>query len=201
MLFRASWGTGFRAPTLSDLFQPAIVGRSGSVDPAFPHLPGPIRCLFETNVNHGDVETSGIDIHLRWRPATTAIDKFALSLTGTYVIDYKRTALDNRLFPSGAGARPAFFFNGALVRWRHFATLDWSYGPWAATLAQNYQDGYTEPCVTDLNGVSLDASGCTKRRVGSYSVFDLQGRYTGFRNVTLTLGVRNLFDTAPPLSN
>ena len=39
------------------------------------------------------------------------------------------------------------------------------------------------------------------RRVGSYSVWDLQGRYTGFRNMTLTLGIRNALDTPPPVSN
>ena len=39
------------------------------------------------------------------------------------------------------------------------------------------------------------------RRVGSYSVWDLQGRYSGLKNTTLTLGVRNMLDRAPPLSN
>ena len=36
--------------------------------------------------------------------------------------------------------------------------------------------------------------------VGSYSVLDLQGRYTGLRNLTISFGVRNLLDRAPPLS-
>jgi iron complex outermembrane receptor protein len=29
----------------------------------------------------------------------------------------------------------------------------------------------------------------------------VQGRYTGFKNLTLTLGIRNLMDTTPPVSN
>ena len=33
------------------------------------------------------------------------------------------------------------------------------------------------------------------------SLWDLQGSYTGFKNWTLTLGVKNLFDTNPPFSN
>jgi len=37
--------------------------------------------------------------------------------------------------------------------------------------------------------------------VGSLSLWDMQGSYTGFRNWKLTLGVKNLFDRDPPLSN
>jgi iron complex outermembrane receptor protein len=39
------------------------------------------------------------------------------------------------------------------------------------------------------------------RRVGSQSTWDLQGSYTGFKNLTLTLGVKNLMDTNPPFTN
>ena len=47
---------------------------------------------------------------------------------------------------------------------------------------------------------NLDPEGNT-RRVGSLSLWDLQGSYTGFKNFTLTLGVKNALDTDPPLSN
>jgi iron complex outermembrane receptor protein len=63
-------------------------------------------------------------------------------------------------------------------------------GAWNATLAQTFQEGYNEPDV--VGGA---------RRVGSYSLVDLQTQYSGVRNVTLTLGVRNLFDRDPPLTN
>ena len=33
------------------------------------------------------------------------------------------------------------------------------------------------------------------------SLWDLQGQYTGIKNVTITLGVKNLFDTNPPQTN
>ena len=37
--------------------------------------------------------------------------------------------------------------------------------------------------------------------VDSYSVFDLMGTYTGLKGLTLTAGIKNLFDEDPPLSN
>ena len=39
------------------------------------------------------------------------------------------------------------------------------------------------------------------RRVGSLSLWDLQGSYSGFKNLKLMLGVKNVFDTNPPLTN
>ncbi len=39
------------------------------------------------------------------------------------------------------------------------------------------------------------------RAASSLSLWDLQGSYTGFKKLTLTLGVKNLFDTNPPLTN
>ncbi len=78
----------------------------------------------------------------------------------------------------------------AIPRWRHYASLDWTLGGWGATIAQNFQGSYHE---TDLvNG--------GQRNVGTYEIYDLQGRFQGFKNITLALGVRNVFDRAPPIS-
>jgi iron complex outermembrane recepter protein len=286
LLMRAAYGTGFRAPTLSDLFQPRglavaegmdpircpvtqsetdcdafflaqeggnpalspekskqfsggiviepIAGLSASVDyydievrnlvqrldettifgnyallassfivrappePQFPDLPGRIVQLLRVPTNVGELRTSGLDADVRYRPPATSIGRFTFALAGTYVLDYRLTGLNNAPFPAGAGQRG---LSGAISRWRHYATLDWSFAVWAATLSNNFQLGYSEPCILDPEGNSLDASDCMARRVGSYSVWDLQVRYGGFANATLTLGVRNLLDTAPPLSN
>jgi iron complex outermembrane receptor protein len=38
------------------------------------------------------------------------------------------------------------------------------------------------------------------RDVGTWSPWGLNGQYTGFKNLTLTLGVKNMFDKDPPYS-
>jgi iron complex outermembrane recepter protein len=287
LLFRASYGTGFRAPTLSDLFQPQIIapeavgfyddpvrcpitgsetdcaalfgaksggnpalqpekskqvnaglviepvaGVSASIDyyrvridnliqmltdaaifadfgrwsPAYvvrkpaepeqPNLPGPIDYVVTLPINAGTLATSGYDIDLRWRPSATAIGQFALSLTGTYVRDYGISDLNTELFPTHAGTRGP---DGAIARWRHYATLDWSNGPWGATLSQTFQSGYSE---VDLRTCDQNFDNCTgTRHVAAYSVWNVQGRYTGFTNATIGVGVRNLLDRAPPVTN
>ena len=82
--------------------------------------------------------------------------------------------------------------SGITPRWKSYAALTWDYGPWTATLANTYQSSYFD--------VNADVDG-NVRRVGSMSLWDLQGSYTGFKNLTLTLGVKNALDTNPPFTN
>ena len=75
-----------------------------------------------------------------------------------------------------------------MPRWKHYASVTWDQGPWSATLAQTYQIG-----VHRLPADRRRANAApTSARM---SLWDLQGSYTGFKNWTLTLGVKNLFDT------
>ena len=154
--------------------------------------------LKRNSINLGNLRTSGIDVDLRYRAPKLPIGQFILTMTGTYVLDYALRGMNNQLFPAGVGQRGP---SGAISRWRHYAAIDWNRGAWGATLANTLTLGYQEPCILGDDGNSLDASGCLTRHVGSYSLWDVQVRYSGFVNTTLTLGIRNLFDTAPPLSN
>ena len=89
--------------------------------------------------------------------------------------------------------------NGGVVpRWKHYLALDWTYGPWEAVLAHNFQTHYQ-----DIAGTFEDPTDPNfhAREVASYSTFDIQGAYTGFKNLKLTLGVKNLTDRDPPYTN
>ena len=157
----------------------------GPVDPNYPDLPGPIEVVLLRTENFGDLRTSGFDVGFKWRAPATSFGRFTFALDGTYI---------NNFSIPGAGEF-AGNNNGpyAIPRWRHYASADWNYGPWTAMLAQVYQNGYDE-----ADQRLCDEFGCPNRRVGSYSVWNLQGQYTGFRNTTATLGVNNLFDRDPP---
>jgi iron complex outermembrane recepter protein len=81
---------------------------------------------------------------------------------------------------------------GVIPRWKSYAPLTWEYGPWSATIANTWQSGYLDYTP----GPDGNA-----REVSSVSLWDVQGVYTGFKNTTLTLGIKNLIDTKPPVSN
>lgn len=169
-----------------DLFEPTHVVR-GPIDPAFPTLPGPIVRVLEINENLGDLQTSGVDVTLNYRSPVTSGGRFAFNLNGTYVADWQQQ-LDGVHYVTGVGRNVV----GAIPRWRHYATLGWSYGPWGATLAQTFSSGYSEVNSSEPRN---------ERTVGSYDVWNVQGSYSGFRNTTVVAGIKNLFDRAPPFSN
>ena len=50
----------------------------------------------------------------------------------------------------------------------------------------------------DRAGASLSVP---PRRVGDYDVWDVEARYAAPFHATITLGIHNLFDRAPPFSN
>jgi len=136
------------------------------------------------NDNLGDVKTAGYDITLSLRPPPTAYGRFTLSLEGTYVdyYDYQREKGGDYVHNAGSyqDASPIF-------RWQHTAALNWSYGPWAANLVQRFKASYTDQDPSN--------------RVGAYETYDTSLTYTGFKNLTLTAGVRNILDRDPPFSN
>jgi len=163
----------------------------GPVDPAYPTVPGPIESIIGWNENVGNVSTSGIDVSIKARTPSTVLGQFQFTLDGTYIHQFTQH-LNGLPSESVVGVYGAF---GPVPRWKHYATLNWSQGPWSGTLAQTFQSKLTEvdPLTCGFDGV------CTgTRTVGTYSVWDLQTVYSGFRNTSIALGIRNLFDTNPP---
>lgn len=167
----------------------------GPVDPAYPDLPGPIVSVLLRNENLGDLRTAGFDVDLHWRGNAASLGRLSFELNGTYVTEYKLD-FGTAQFSSGLGNNTVT--GGPVPRWRHYASVTWSNGPWSATLAQTFQSGYGE-----CNQLTLepDTGACTgTRRVGAYDVWDIQGQYTGFRNTTIVAGIKNLFDRDPPFT-
>jgi iron complex outermembrane receptor protein len=163
-------------------------------DPQYPNLPGEIDYLIENQINRGTISTSGVDADTEFAGPATPIGSLTLRLTGVYTLEYSRAGINTTLFPTAVGTRGP---GGAIVRWSHVATLDWSCGRWGATLTQWFQDGYHEVDLLSCNQ-NFNCSGT--RQVRSYSLWNLQARYE-IKSVMASLGVRNLFDTPPPVSN
>lgn len=68
-----------------------------------------------------------------------------------------------------ADANPVF-------RWRHTA-VQWNNGSWSASLTQSYLSHYTEQ--------NADISG-EDRKVSAYTLYNMSGSYSGFKNLVLT---------------
>jgi iron complex outermembrane recepter protein len=169
-----------------------LVTRAATCPPSVfvPGAPCPITAIDQRFINLGRTKIEGVDVDVRYM-VPTSFGRFKANLTGSYYIRYDVQQPDGTFggFVSNAFQAPA---TGITPRWKSYAALTWEYGPWSATLANTYQSQYID--------VNQDVNG-DLRRVGSMSLWDLQGSYTGFKNLTLTLGVKNLWDTNPPFTN
>ncbi|MEO6928664.1 MAG: TonB-dependent receptor, partial [Casimicrobiaceae bacterium] len=176
---------------LGDLNQYGSLVTRGPVDPNQPNLPGHIQTIQQTFVNLGNTHMEGIDIDLRYRTPVYPLGRLRFGVSGTYFIRYDSQQLDGS-YAGGISNAYGAVATGIIPRYKQYATVGWDRGPWAATVANTFQTSYTD-YQTDFDG--------NTRRVSSMSLWDLQGQFTGFKNWTLTLGVKNVFDTNPPASN
>ena len=143
----------------------------------------PIAFIDATTENLGELKTSGIDLSADWRSGATEYGNFGVNLDATIVTKYEYQRFKDGPFIDALGA---YSDNAPVFRWQHVLSGSWNLGPWGTTLSQRYKSGY------------LDSDAVNK--VGSYSLFDLSVTWTGVKNLTLTAGISNLFDTEPPLS-
>lgn len=137
----------------------------------------------------GDI-TRGADLNLQ--VTTNALGaKWAANLDGTYMDSHR-----SRIFASQPYVETVGQWNSRdlFVRWKHQLGVTYMRGPWSATVSQSFTDGYKDekPVGTVPAGFNPD--------VASYTVYNLSATYTGIKNLTLTGGIKNLFDTDPPFT-
>jgi hypothetical protein len=139
-----------------------------------------------------------MDVDVRYRAPAMPIGQFAFSIDGTYVLDYALSGVNGTLFPGGAGQRGSLI--GAISRWRHYAALDWSRGPWAATLANSFHTGWPTTQLVFVPGSSEGPVQIGSRNAGRYDDFNsLDLRIT--RTFTMARGQLDVFIEATNLAS
>ncbi|CAN5842530.1 TonB-dependent receptor [soil metagenome] len=142
--------------------------------------------------NLGGVKTSGIDLSADYRLRAGSLGNFNFGFNGTYVSKYDyQTEAGGQYFPNAGiyagGISLSSAQGGPAFRWQHTLNVNWALGAWGAGLVNHFKSHY----------VDQDPS----NTVSSYSTWDLFGTWQATKAVSLTVGVRNLFDKEPPYSN
>jgi iron complex outermembrane receptor protein len=148
-------------------------------------------------VNAGQTITKGVDINARVNGRLTDA-RWSVVLDATYLLEKKSRLLASA--PFGASEVGRFTRADDLgLRWKHSLTGTYTRGVWTGTLQNVYKSGYTDAVLPGVaNGSIVPANWDPK--VKPYSLFHASVGYTGIKNLTLTVGVKNLFDKDPPFS-
>jgi iron complex outermembrane receptor protein len=155
---------------------------------------GTVDTVKQIGRNANGATVSGFDVDLRFKQAV-ATGKVSVALNGTYTSKYDYKTLNGTQGSVGTIVQPDgspldIAQSGVVFRWKHNLAFNYQTGPWSTTLVQNYQSGYRD--ADDLKG--------NQHHVSSLTIYDAQVAYTGVKNLTLSAGLRNLFDKNPPIS-
>ena len=146
---------------------------------------------FDQIQNYFDQNTNGVDIEAKLRIAQTGFGDLTFTYFATYIFqqEQKVTYIAGQQWESTVGT---YAWLGPVQRYRHYLSGTWNYGPWTATLGNNYSSGYEDQFF------SVDGS---IRNVAAWSTWDLYTRWTGVKNLALVAGITNLFNNTPPTTN
>ncbi|OWQ91528.1 hypothetical protein CDN99_10325 [Roseateles aquatilis] len=130
--------------------------------------------------NVSQSRVAGFDLSARTR-LRTEIGTFTPGWEGTLITKSEETIVGTGTTQDNLGK---YQVGGPVIRLKQTFTLDWDKGVWGAGIRYFRQNGYQ-----DYDEI---------RHVKAYGLFDVQGQFRGIKGVTLSAGIRNLFNTKPP---
>jgi outer membrane receptor protein involved in Fe transport len=152
---------------------------------------GRIDYVDDSYANVGATRTAGLDLGARWLLPAHELGDFRFDLDSTYLARYDRTTADGTVHAAGT-----YDLAFILPRWRWNGRVGWQRGPLGLGTEARYTGGFKE-CA----GSSCARNPEFVRQVRSNVVFDLTASYerkSGLGTSTVLVGVRNVFDSAPP---
>jgi len=137
----------------------------------------------------GDI-TRGIDLSANFNGKMFA-GNWTAGIDGTYIDSHRARIFSTDPFVEQVGqwnSRDLF------VRWKHQARFTYTEGPWSGTVTQSYTHGYKDEVPVGLVPPGFNPD------VKAYTTFGVSGTYTGIKNLSLTAGIKNVFDKDPPFT-
>jgi outer membrane receptor protein involved in Fe transport len=159
-----------------------------------------ITSIDDFNVNVGGDETAGLDFALRYA-LPTQVGRFGFAFDATWLQYYDREIAGGQII-DGRGTFDLGTLlggtGGVYPKWKALTGLTWGLGGLGAGVSMRYVGSFTE-CESGL--CSENPSGLS-REVSAYYLWDAFASYElehRFGASNVAIGVRNVFDQAPPV--
>jgi iron complex outermembrane recepter protein len=157
---------------------------------------GVLRAIDQRLINAGSSITSGVDFYIDASTELFAGRVFA-NFDGTYLFEKKDKIVDSLPYASQLSK---FTFSGDLgLTWKHNFTVGYRQDDWSGSFTQIYRSGYTNQELPGVTDGSVTPPNLEKN-VKAYMIFNASLSYTGIEGVSLTAGVKNIFNTDPPFA-
>ncbi len=148
-------------------------------------------------LNAGETSTKGLELSAKLNGKVWNGSYF-VNLDGEYLLEKKSKLVSSQ--PWGPSEIAVFTRAGDLgIRWKHNLTVTYKEGDWSTSVVQQYRSAYMDQILPGvLNGTVTPPN--WNPTVQAYQLYHMSVSYTGFKNLTLTGGIRNLFNTDPPFT-
>ena len=157
---------------------------------------GELVAIDQRWLNAGSSVTRGLELGARasgkvWDGSWTA------GIDGSRLLEKKSKPLASAEFVEEIGR---FTYYGDLgLKWKHTAYVTFKKGDWSGLFQNIYRGSYDNQVLPGVANGKVSPPDFN-RKVDAYSIFNLSATYTGFKNLTLTAGVKNIFDEDPPFA-
>jgi iron complex outermembrane receptor protein len=188
---------------------------------------GPLQSIREPWINQGATEVSGVDIELKLRSQLGAWGKMSNALRASYVHSYKLAEVTGNIENNVAGKRPGLYdwqlaSGPDTPRLKGSFSTSWDQGPHSAVATVNYvgsvslmrnRDADTVyPAEFCYYGTRKPTDAVPNRntanprfeefeescKVPDWTTVSVGYTYTGFKNLSLSLNIANIFDSKAP---
>ena len=152
---------------------------------------GQIFQIRQPTANFGKLDTSGVDIGVRYIWRGTSVGDFRFSVDATYIDKY-----DSVVFPGTEPLKVAGTYDrqyGNYAEWRGIAAVGWALEPFTALVSARYIDSLKLLDPDGQPGIQPPLN------VPSKTYVDLSVGYTFWENFRAQVSVDNITDEKPPI--
>jgi iron complex outermembrane recepter protein len=147
--------------------------------------------------NAGETETEGLEVSLKSNFNAMGA-RWTAALDGTYLLKKRSRVVASA--PWSGSEVGQFSFAGDLgLRWKHNASITYRRGDWSSTFSQVYRSGYNDQVLPGVTAGRVDPPNWDPK-VDAYITYNLGFTWTGFKGLSITGVVKNLFDEDPPFA-
>ncbi len=148
-------------------------------------------------VNAGETRTKGLEIGLQANGRMLA-GRWSVNFDGNYLLEKKSRLIASAPFgPSEVGVFTRADDLG--LRWKHTLGFTYAQGDWSGSLSQIWRSGYADYVLPGVANGSVTPPDWNPT-VKPYVIYNASATYAGIKNMSLTFGIKNLFDTKPPFT-
>ena len=200
LTFNVDWWTIDRQNTIGTLGATTIIANYKLFpDRLIRDSAGNLTAIDNTWLNAGESITSGVEFGARG-DMDLAGGKLQVGFDLSDLLQKKSRLVASAPFStSEVGRFPKGIYGELGIKYKATTNVSYHRGNWSATVSEVYRSGYMDQPIGNISTGYVPPAWSPK--VKAYNLYNLTVSYKGLiKNLTITAGIKNLFNTSPPFS-